>query len=69
MNEVVNLVKKVAPTDLAVLIQGEPGVGKQSVAREIHRQSRRAGGPFVQVPCGAVSRATVGRRVVRPGKP
>ncbi len=51
---VVSLVTKVAPTDLAVLIQGEQGAGKNSVAREIHRQSRRAGGPFVHVPCGTL---------------
>jgi DNA-binding NtrC family response regulator len=54
MGDVFNLVKKVAPTDWAVLIQGEPGVGKQSLAREIHRQSRRAAGPFVHVRCGAL---------------
>jgi DNA-binding NtrC family response regulator len=54
MASVVNIVRKVAPTDLAVLIQGEHGAGKHSVAREIHRLSRRAGGPLVHVACGAL---------------
>jgi DNA-binding NtrC family response regulator len=54
MDEILGLVSKIAPTDVAVLIQGEPGVGKQSVARRIHRQSSRAGGPFVHVGCGGI---------------
>jgi DNA-binding NtrC family response regulator len=54
MGEVLNLVKKVAPSDWAVLIEGEPGVGKQSLACEIHRQSRRAAGSFVHARCGAI---------------
>jgi len=57
MREVCLLVAKTAPTDAAVLIRGEPGVGKEVVARAIHRQSRRAGGPFVRVACGAIREA------------
>jgi DNA-binding NtrC family response regulator len=53
MREVLEMVAKIAPTDAPVLILGEPGTGKESIAREIHRQSRCAAGPFVRVSCGA----------------
>jgi len=54
MREVVELVRRCAPSDFSVLIQGEPDTGKELIAREIHRQSRRAAGPFVRVACGAL---------------
>ncbi len=57
MRDVCALMAKVAPSDNAVLICGEPGVGKELVARAIHRQSRRAAHPFVHVPCGAIREA------------
>jgi DNA-binding NtrC family response regulator len=47
---------QVAPSNAPVLIQGETGSGKEVVARLLHAQSRRAGGPFIAVNCGAVSR-------------
>lgn len=47
-------IRRTAPLDVAVLIQGESGTGKELVARSIHDRSRRAGGPFVAVPCPAV---------------
>lgn len=46
--------KEVARTDLNCLIRGESGVGKDLVAREIHRLSRRNGNPFVKVNCSAL---------------
>jgi DNA-binding NtrC family response regulator len=45
---------KVAPTSGRVLILGESGTGKELVAAEVHRQSRRADGPFVKVNCAAI---------------
>jgi transcriptional regulator with GAF, ATPase, and Fis domain len=45
---------QVAPSDVPVLILGETGSGKEVVARAIHARSRRAGGPFLRVNCGAI---------------
>lgn len=45
---------QVARSDYAVLIQGETGSGKELVARAIHQNSNRSGGPFIPVDCGAI---------------
>ncbi len=55
MQEVFDLVDQVAPTLATVLIQGESGTGKELVARELHRRSRRSGGPFHAVNCAAIA--------------
>jgi two-component system, NtrC family, nitrogen regulation response regulator NtrX len=47
-------IAKVAPTGGRVLILGESGTGKELIAEEIHRQSKRAEGPFVKVNCAAI---------------
>ncbi len=49
-------IAQVAPSNAAVLIQGETGSGKEIAARLLHDLSRRAGGPFIAINCGAVSR-------------
>ncbi|MHC4294237.1 MAG: sigma-54-dependent transcriptional regulator [Planctomycetota bacterium] len=54
MMEVAELVQKVAPADSTVLICGETGVGKELLAKAIHRHSPRRDKPFVVVDCGAL---------------
>ena len=54
IKRVLDLVRRVAPTDATVFIEGESGTGKELVAQAIHRESRRAGGAFVPVNCGAI---------------
>lgn len=46
----------VAPTNYSVIIYGESGSGKESIAQEIHARSKRANGPFVAMDCGAISK-------------
>ena len=47
-------IKRVAPTEARVLITGEPGTGKELVAKWIHHQSARKDGPMVEVNCAAI---------------
>jgi DNA-binding NtrC family response regulator len=54
MQAVKRLIDQVAPTDASVLITGETGTGKELIARNLHEKSRRAGGPFIPVNCGAL---------------
>jgi DNA-binding NtrC family response regulator len=54
MHAVDELLVRVAPTDLTVMITGESGTGKEVVARAVHSRSRRAAGPFVPVDCAAI---------------
>ena len=54
MDEVVRLIKRVAPTPSSVLVLGESGTGKELVARMLHWDGGRAQKPFVAVNCGAI---------------
>lgn len=54
LKEVTDAVRRAAPTNATVLILGESGVGKELVARTIHRNSQRSRERFVQVNCAAI---------------
>jgi DNA-binding NtrC family response regulator len=51
----IELARRMAAYDVPILILGETGTGKELFADAIHRSSRRAGGPFIPVNCGAVA--------------
>ncbi len=55
MQKVIERLKRIAPTDATVLIQGETGTGKEMVAQSIHQNSPRKNKPFVGLNCGALS--------------
>jgi DNA-binding NtrC family response regulator len=54
MRSIFGLLKKIAPMDVSVIIQGETGTGKELAARAIHDGSARIKGPFVVLDCGAI---------------
>ena len=54
IKEILTMVETVAPTDARVLITGPNGSGKELVARQVHNQSARSEGPFVEVNCAAI---------------
>lgn len=55
LQKVRRAIGRVAPTDATVLIRGESGVGKELVARAVHFNSERKGGPFVCINCAALT--------------
>ena len=54
MNEIHDIIEKVAPTNARVLIEGENGTGKELVARQLHELSNRSFAPFIEVNCAAI---------------
>src|SRR3569623_1046109 len=54
-NRMLELVRRVVPSDTAALLLGESGTGKELVAQAIHQQSRREHGPFVVVECSGLT--------------
>ena len=54
MERLYRIVPMIAQTDSPILITGETGTGKDLLAEVIHRESRRAKGPFIKVNCGAL---------------
>ncbi len=54
INQVKNMIDRVAPTEARVLITGSNGTGKELVAHQIHEKSNRSKGPFVEVNCAAI---------------
>jgi DNA-binding NtrC family response regulator len=54
IQEIVDVIQQVAPTDITVLITGESGVGKEVIARALHNASKRAKKQLVTVNCGAI---------------
>ena len=59
LRDVMVQIKQVAPLNSPVLLMGETGVGKEVVAKEIHRRSKRANGPLVSINCGAIPESLV----------
>lgn len=57
LNEVLNTVARIAPTNASVLITGESGTGKELIAEAIHNNSKRIGQPFVKVNLGGISQS------------
>ncbi len=59
MDAVVDRVQRVLDRDIAILIQGETGSGKEVLARAIHQASKRADGPFVAVNCASIPESLI----------
>lgn len=57
MQNIFDLIEKVADTDVTVLIQGQSGTGKELIARAIHYESGRSDKPLVVINCGAIPEA------------
>ncbi|MBF0232697.1 MAG: sigma-54-dependent Fis family transcriptional regulator [Desulfamplus sp.] len=55
MQDLYNIIKKVAPSGANILIEGESGTGKELVAKSIHYNSTRKNGPLISVNCSAFS--------------
>jgi DNA-binding NtrC family response regulator len=56
MHKVFHLIRRVAASDVPLLVTGASGTGKEMVAQAVHQRSLRAKGPFIAVNCGAIPR-------------
>lgn len=54
IKNVIELIKKVAPTNMTVLLVGESGVGKEEIAHTVYKLSKRSDKPFITVDCGTI---------------
>jgi transcriptional regulator with PAS, ATPase and Fis domain len=59
MRRIFAILERVAPTDAAILLEGETGTGKDALAQALHDASKRRDGPFVAVDCGAMVESLV----------
>ncbi|MCP4021766.1 MAG: GAF domain-containing protein [Desulfobacteraceae bacterium] len=59
ITKVFSMIESVARTDTTVLVTGETGVGKELVARALHRNSLRTKGPFIRVNCAALPESLI----------
>jgi two-component system response regulator HydG len=57
---ILNQIDLVAPTNYSIIIYGESGSGKEVIAQEIHKRSKRAHKPFIAIDCGTLSRELAG---------
>lgn len=55
MKKILEIAKEIAKTDITVLLTGESGVGKEVIARYIHKHSLRVNHPFVAINCAAIT--------------
>ena len=59
-HQIIKQIELVAPTNYSVIIYGESGSGKEAIAQEIHKRSKRNNKPFIAIDCGALSRELAG---------
>jgi two-component system, NtrC family, response regulator HydG len=57
---IINQIDLVAPTNYSIIIYGESGSGKEAIAQEIHKKSKRNHKPFIAIDCGTLSRELAG---------
>ena len=55
MQQVFQVIERIAQTDVTVLVRGETGTGKELVAAAMHKRSKRAEEPFIKLNCAAIS--------------
>ncbi|MEW6425843.1 MAG: sigma 54-interacting transcriptional regulator [Bacillota bacterium] len=59
LERAVNMARMVAQTDTRIILEGESGTGKELFAQAIHNASKRSGGPFIAINCGAIPRELI----------